>query len=188
MTPLPGEEWLSQQESALRGRLSKAIQSFVAIVGPLLILVSGMPAIQKVATSGLYILMLLCLWLLSWLAFYRSKVRQLEGDIAGLSLKSTPELGDLEFSILEMVYDCYPERLTRDELKRRIVASEIDFDCALLDLTVKKFLIRPRGGLYRIGQPNPNGYGISGTGSKLAKTKKNEQVAAEQPAISFSIS
>lgn len=181
MTHLPGEEWLAKQEPVLRGRLSKAIQSFVAIVGPLLILASGMPVIQKAVASGFYLLSMLCLWLLSWLAIYRTKVRQLETEkAASASSQKHPdeEISDLEFSLLSLIYDRYPERFTRDELEQKSGAPRVEVDHALASMMRRtpKLIFSPTGGLWREGQPNPAGLRISTDGMGYVKNRRSEPV------------
>ena len=110
------EEWLSRQEPVLRGRLSKAIQSFVAILGPLLIWLSEIPKMQKAAWSLVYVLTLLDLWLLSWLAIYRTKARLLK-----VEAERAPELPLLDGSdtavLMQLVvYDkgCGVDRIASD--------------------------------------------------------------------------
>ena len=179
MTPAPGEEWLSKQEPVLRGWLSKAILSFLAIGGPLLLILSEAQILLKLAGSAVWILLMLSLWLLSWLAIYRTKVRSLEAERAETSNNEgavDDPISKFEYSLLELMYDYYSERYTKKELQQKSGAPEVELDLALLNLINRKppFVVGPRGGLWREGRPNPKGFGLTKNGMAAVKNQRSE--------------
>jgi hypothetical protein len=186
MTHLPGEEWLSKQEPVLRGWLSKAILSFVAISGPLLLILSKAPTLLKLAGSAIWVLAMLLLWLLSWLAIYRTKVRELKSEMEALSNKTqkvSRQVSDLECSLLELMYDYYPERYTREELEEKTRSVRVEIDLSLMNLLKGNvpLITRPSGGLWHNGGPNPKGFGLTASGMAFVKNRRSEQAAPSNP-------
>ena len=188
MEPLPGEEWLSTTEPVLRGWLSKAILSFVAIGGPLLLILSEAPILLKLAGSTVWVLAMLALWLLSWLAIYRAKVRSLEDE--KVALIETPKgdvdyFSDLQHSLMDMMYDYYPQRYMREELEAKSGRKRVEIDTALFSLSrrVPRLVGEPKGGLWHDGQPNPKGWWLSVLGMTYQEKRRSEQAAAGQPLL-----
>jgi len=85
-------------------------------------------------------------------------------------------LEDDAMTLLEVLYDHYPERYTRKELEQRALMPKIDLDFSLNILREKKLIHIPiTKEQWREGRPNPNGISIQQAGVSLIKQQRAEQ-------------
>lgn len=177
----PVEEWLAGQEERLQGSLSKAWQSLVTITVPILLSLTPAPVELKVVGALLWVSLLLNLRLLSRLAAHRTKERQQAAETAKPQ-RSDDSISDLEFSLLSLMYDYYPERHTREELEQKSGRPRVEVDHALMLLLrrIPKLIHSPIGGLWREGGPNPKGFILSPDGMSHVRKQRSEQDVAEQ--------
>jgi hypothetical protein len=85
------EEWLSRQAPRLQSSLGKSISALLGILGPILLVWLPPSPKWKIVLPALYILILLCLLLLTLWCGSRTKVRQLQAELA-----KEPELPALD--------------------------------------------------------------------------------------------
>jgi hypothetical protein len=114
---------------------------------------------------------------------YRVAQRQ-RGSVPKKSQADGDPISDFEFSLLSKMFDYYPERYTHKELAKVSGCSQVDVDHALMLMLRRspKLIHKPTGGLYRMGEPNPRGLGITADGMTLVKKIRSEQAAARNRA------
>jgi hypothetical protein len=180
------EEWLSTRVEATRTTLAKAAAAAWTAAIPLLLLWSGLSTANKMLGGVLWVSVTLNLFLLAVVCWHRTENRRRLSDQS----KSGDLISDLQHSLMDLMYDYYPQRYTREELEVRSGRKRVEVDTALFSLARRtpKLVGEPKGGLWREGQPHPQGWWLSVTGMSYQEKRRSEQAVGEQPAISTSIS
>lgn len=169
------EEWLSTRVEAARTTLAKAAAGAWTAAIPLLLLWSGLSTANKMLGGVLWVSLTLNLFLLAKVCWHRTQNRQRLAD----QTKSEDSISDLQHSLMDLMYDYYPARYTREELEEKTGRKRVEIDTALLTLARRtpKLVGEPKGGLWRDGQPNPKGWWLSITGMAYQEKRKSEQGA-----------
>ena len=169
------EEWLSTRVEATRTTLAKAAAAAWTAAIPLLLLWSGLSTANKMLGGVLWVSVSLNLFLLAVVCWHRTENRRRLSDQS----KSGDPVSDLEHSLLNLMRGHYPDLYTREEIESKIGLPRIEVDTALISLLQRKppLVCKPRGGLWRDGQPHPNGWSLSTHGMTYTQKRGSEQAA-----------
>lgn len=170
------EEWLSTQVGALRKTLAKATLGAWTAAVPLILVWSGLSTANKIIGSILWVSVTLNLFLIAVVCWHRVERRR--RSVSPTKLASCDDsVSELDFSLLELMYDYYPKRYTVDELEKMSGRPRVEVDHSVLSLygMIPKLVHRPSGGLWHKDQPNPKGWGLTKDGMGYVKKRRSEQ-------------
>jgi hypothetical protein len=167
MTSKRFEALLAKQEPKLKSRLGKWIATGFTLLAPITLALLPQSTLWKATAYLVGVLLLLLLWVLSWLAIYRAKIGSLESCISELRGQS---LDKNDWEILDLIHKHDPKRYGRDEISQLVSMSETDVRYSLRKLMNKGYIDIPlMKKLHKAGRQNPNGIILKQAGIALMK-------------------